>query len=158
VQQPGQLARPGARVLGQRGQQLELGHGQRVGGAGDPGSAAQRPAQPGLSLPPRRRPTAVFALNDLVALGFLQEVTRRGIRVPGDVAIVGYDDIDLAAAAVVPLTSVRQPRRQLGRAAARLLLEEATDGTHRHRQVIFQPELVIRQSSQPAAREDKSGM
>ena len=120
--------------------------------------AGQRAGAEWLSVPPRRRPTAVFALNDLVALGFLQEVTRRGIRVPGDVAIVGYDDIDLAAAAVVPLTSVRQPRRQLGRAAARLLLEEATDGTHRHRQVIFQPELVIRQSSQPAAREDKSGM
>jgi len=65
---------------------------------------------------------------------------------------VGYDDIDFAAAAAVPLTSVRQPRHQLGRAAAQLLLEEALDdGNHQHRQVIFEPELVVRQSSQPRA-------
>ena len=102
-----------------------------------------------LSLPPRGRPTAAFAVNDLVALGFLQEVTRNGIRIPGDVAVVGYDDIEFAAAAAIPLTSVRQPRRQLGRTAARLLLEEVADPAHHHRQVIFEPELIIRQSSQP---------
>jgi LacI family transcriptional regulator, galactose operon repressor len=94
------------------------------------------------------RPTAVFCVNDLMALGVLQEMTRNRIRVPEDVSIVGYDDIDFAAAAAVPLTSVRQPRQQLGRTAARLLLEEVADGeSHRHRQVIFEPELVIRQST-----------
>jgi LacI family transcriptional regulator len=102
-----------------------------------------------LSLPPRGRPTAVFAVNDLVALGFLEEVARNGIRVPGDVAVVGYDDIEFAASAAIPLTSVRQPRRQLGRTAARLLLEEVADPSHHHHQVIFEPELIIRQSSQP---------
>jgi LacI family transcriptional regulator len=95
------------------------------------------------------RPTAVFCANDLVALGLLQEMTRSGIRVPEDLAIVGYDDIEFAAAAAVPLSSVRQPRQQLGRTAAQLLLEEAlgADG-HQHRQVIFQPELEVRRSSQ----------
>ena len=62
---------------------------------------------------------------------------------------MGYDDIEFAAAAAVPLSSVRQPRHQIGRTAAQLLLEEAlgTDG-HQHREVIFQPELEVRRSSQ----------
>ena len=99
----------------------------------------------------RDRPTAVFCANDLVALGLLQEMTRQRIRVPDDVAIVGYDDIEFAAAAAVPLSSVRQPRQQLGRTAAQLLLEESLgDGEHQHRQVIFQPELEVRRSSQAA--------
>jgi LacI family transcriptional regulator len=90
----------------------------------------------------------VFCVNDLMALGMLQEMTRNRIRVPEDISIVGYDDIDFAAAAAVPLTSVRQPRQQLGRTAARLLLEESADGeSHQHRQVIFEPELVVRQST-----------
>ena len=69
----------------------------------------------------------MFCANDLLALGVLQEMTQRGVRVPQDVAIVGYDDIDFAAAAAVPLSSVRQPREQLGRTAAELLLEEANE-------------------------------
>ncbi len=98
------------------------------------------------------RPTAVFCVNDLVALGVLQALTQEGIDVPGDVAIVGYDDIDFASAAAVPLSSVRQPRQQLGRAGAQLLVEEAEDPDHRHRRVVFSPELVVRASSAPAAR------
>ena len=100
------------------------------------------------ALPARRRPTAVFCANDLLALGLLQDTTRRQRAVPGDLAIVGYDDIDFAAAAAVPLTSVRQPRAQLGQAAMELLLDEAAHpDTHRHRQVVFEPELVVRESS-----------
>jgi LacI family transcriptional regulator len=103
------------------------------------------------ALPPGSRPSAVFCANDLIALGVLQEMTRNRIRVPEDVSIIGYDDIDFAAAAAVPLTSVRQPRHQIGSTAARLLLDEAAgDGAHQHRQVIFEPELVVRQSTQPA--------
>ena len=76
-------------------------------------------------------------------------MTRNRIRVPEDISIVGYDDIDFAAAAAVPLTSVRQPRQQLGRTAARMLLDEASaDDAHQHHQVIFEPELVVRQSTQ----------
>ncbi len=99
-------------------------------------------------LPVADRPTAVFCANDLVALGVLQELTRQRITVPDDIAIVGYDDIDFAAAAAVPLSSVRQPRVQLGRAAAELLIEESGgDAGHKHRQVVFEPELVVRRSS-----------
>ena len=104
------------------------------------------------AMPVSSRPSAVFCSNDLIALGVLQEMTRNHIRVPEDISIVGYDDIDFAAAAAVPLTSVRQPRHQLGRTAARLLLDEAADDeTHQHRQVIFEPELVVRQSTQPVS-------
>jgi LacI family transcriptional regulator len=99
-------------------------------------------------LPQRRRPTAAFCANDLLALGLLQDTVRRRKSVPGDLAIVGYDDIEFAAAAAVPLTSVRQPRAQLGRAAMELLLEEANDPSgHQHRQVVFEPELVVREST-----------
>lgn len=99
-------------------------------------------------LPASERPTAVFCANDLLALGVLQEMTHRGVRVPQDIALIGYDDIYFAAAAAIPLSSVRQPREQLGRTAAELLLEEANaPEQHRHRQVLFQPELVVRTST-----------
>ena len=95
-----------------------------------------------------RRITAVLCANDLLALGVLQQFTRTGVRVPDDVALVGYDDIDFAAAAAIPLSSVRQPRHRLGHAAAELLLKEA-DGEkgHVHQQVVFEPELIVRASS-----------
>jgi len=97
------------------------------------------------------RPTAVFAANDLVALGLLQGFLTHGLRVPDDVAIVGYDDIDFAAAAAVPLSSVRQPREVLGRTGAELLYEEvarrAAGEQPEPRHVRFQPELVVRRSS-----------
>ena len=99
----------------------------------------------------RRRPTAVFCVNDLLALGFLQEMTRQGLRVPQDMAIVGYDDIYFAAAAAVPLTSVRQPRALLGQTAADLLIDEVTSAVHKHQQVMFEPTLVVRESSDPGA-------
>jgi LacI family transcriptional regulator len=101
-----------------------------------------------LGTPRARRPTAVFCANDLLALGVLQVLTRQRVRVPGDIALVGYDDIDFAAAAAVPLSSVRQPRQALGRAAAELLMDEANNpDSHQHRQLIFEPELVVRDSS-----------
>ena len=94
------------------------------------------------------RPTAIFCANDLLALGVLQEMTRKGLAVPRDMAIVGYDDIEFAAAAAVPLTSVRQPRAQLGQTAAELLIDEvASPEMHQHRQVVFEPELVVREST-----------
>ena len=101
-----------------------------------------------LAMPPATRPTALFCANDLIALGALQEAIISGMRIPEDLAIVGYDDIAFAAAAAVPLSSVRQPREQLGRAATELLLQEADEpDSHHHRQVVFRPELVVRASS-----------
>lgn len=97
------------------------------------------------------RPTAVFCANDLLALGVLQSLFAAGVSVPDDLALVGYDDIEFAAAAAVPLTSVRQPAATMGALAAGLLLEEtgagASAAAHEHRRVVLQPELVVRRSS-----------
>ncbi|HMR50269.1 MAG TPA: LacI family DNA-binding transcriptional regulator [Arachnia sp.] len=104
-----------------------------------------------LLLSDAERPTAVFAANDLLAIGLLQSFVQAGVRVPEDMAIVGYDDIAFASAAAVPLSSVRQPRAELGAQAARLLFDEIRDadsGTpHEHRTVRMTPELIVRQSS-----------
>jgi LacI family transcriptional regulator len=100
----------------------------------------------------RSRPTAVFCANDLLALGVLQAMFAAGLRVPDDMAIVGYDDIEFAAAAAVPLTSVRQPAMQMGRTAADMLIRETeSDAHHTHTDVVFQPELVVRQSTYESA-------
>ncbi|GID96637.1 LacI family DNA-binding transcriptional regulator [Amorphoplanes digitatis] len=98
-------------------------------------------------IPARRRPTAAFCANDLLALGLLQQSIGAGLRVPEELAIVGFDDIEFAAAAAVPLTSVRQPRQELGRAAAQLVLDEAGNPDHEHQQLTFVPELVARAST-----------
>ncbi|HWG25613.1 LacI family DNA-binding transcriptional regulator [Actinospica sp.] len=97
------------------------------------------------------RPTAVFCANDMLALGVLQALFAAGIKVPEEIALVGYDDIQFAAAAAVPLTSVRQPAAEMGRIAAEMLVRESAadhdvEG-HAHRHVVLQPELVARASS-----------
>jgi len=110
-----------------------------------------RTAEEIVLMPSNERPTAVFAANDLLAIGLLQGFVTAGLRVPDDMAIVGYDDIAFAAAAAVPLSSVRQPRLAIGYRAAELLFDEieALDGeeSHDHQQVRFTPELVVRRSS-----------
>ncbi|HEX2361879.1 MAG TPA: substrate-binding domain-containing protein, partial [Jiangellaceae bacterium] len=98
-------------------------------------------------MPPAQRPTAVLCANDLLALGLLTEALQLGLNVPDDLAIVGYDDIEFTAAAAVPLTSVRQPRHQLGLSAGQLLLEELAGEEHVHQQIELSPELVVRAST-----------
>jgi LacI family transcriptional regulator len=111
-------------------------------------SSGREAGQRLVGLPVRQRPTAVFCANDLLALGMLQQLIQQGVSVPEDIAIVGYDDIDFASAAAVPLTSVRQPRQLLGRTATELLLGEAARlPGHVHQQIQFTPELVVRESS-----------
>lgn len=103
-----------------------------------------------LGIPRRRRPTAVFCANDLLAMGVLQQMSAHGVNVPRDLAIVGYDDIEFASAAAIPLTSVHQPRHAIGRAAAELVLEESEfPSTHVHRHVQLDVELIVRASSVP---------
>ncbi len=101
-----------------------------------------------LALPKKQRPDAVFAANDLVALGALQALTLLGLSVPDDVAIVGYDDIDFASSAAIPLTSVRQPARTMGATASSLLLDVIADpAASKVRHVTLKPELVVRRST-----------
>ena len=101
-----------------------------------------------LALPRRHRPDAVFAGNDLVAIGALQALTLAGVSVPDDIAIVGYDDIEFAGSAAIPLTSVRQPAVEVGQRAAELLLAEIADpSAARPQHITLKPELVVRQST-----------
>ncbi len=97
-----------------------------------------------------QRPDGVFCANDLLAVGVLQSFTMLArLDIPGDLALVGYDDIDFASATIVPLTSIRQPSLLIGRTAVDLLIEQisAGPGQAAPQEVIFQPELIIRDSS-----------
>ncbi|GAA3712621.1 LacI family DNA-binding transcriptional regulator [Zhihengliuella alba] len=88
-------------------------------------------------------PDAIFCANDLLATGVLQALIMDGrYRVPGDVALVGYDDIEFASSAIVPLTTVRRPAEEMGRTAVRMLL-----GKVEVEHTVFKPELVVRASS-----------
>jgi len=100
------------------------------------------------NMSPLERPQALFAANDLVAVGLLQALTAQGpLRVPEDIALVGYDDIDFARSAIVPLTSIRQPSTLIGQTAVNVLLRQADNFKEPQRQVVFQPELVVREST-----------
>jgi len=100
------------------------------------------------AMEPKERPDGLFAANDLVALGLLQAlVAANHLNVPRDIALVGYDDIDFATSAIVPLTSIRQPSQLIGETALEILAEEALDPTQPPQKVVFQPELVIRASA-----------
>lgn len=99
-------------------------------------------------LPPSERPDGVFCANDLLAVGVMQALLfENNVKVPDQIAMIGYDDIDFAQSTVVPLSSIRQPANLLGRSAVELLISELNDEDHVHRQITFQPELVIRESS-----------
>ena len=101
-----------------------------------------------MARPPSERPDGVFAANDLVAMGVLQSLVMLGdLRVPDDVALIGYDDNDFARAAVVPLSSIRQPSGLIGQTAMDILQDEIDDPTREPRRVVFAPELVVRAST-----------
>ncbi|MGM7778486.1 LacI family DNA-binding transcriptional regulator [Arthrobacter sp. KNU-44] len=99
--------------------------------------------------PAAERPDAIFAANDLLAVGVLQGLMLMGgVQVPKEIALIGYDDIEFAAAAVVPLSSIRQPSALIGSTALELLLQEANSETgFEPTQVVFPPQLVVRAST-----------
>ena len=100
-----------------------------------------------------RRPTAVFVCNDLMAIGALSAAHAEGIAVPEQLSVVGFDDIELAAYTMPPLTTVAQPKEAIGTGAASLLLERLIAGRSEGKRVIMQPELRVRAST--AAPEKK---
>jgi LacI family transcriptional regulator len=98
------------------------------------------------------RPTAAVCVNDQVALTVLRFLAERGIRVPRDISVVGYDDVEFAAMLSPSLTSIRLPKYELGRAAAELLIAETADPHHRHTDICFDAELIARQSTTARSR------
>lgn len=96
------------------------------------------------------RPTAVFCINDFLALGVMRGLSLRGMSIPNDIALIGYDDVVFSGMLSPALTSIRQPKYQLGRTAADLLLHEIGEaGKHQHTQIVYQPELIVRKSTMP---------
>jgi GntR family transcriptional regulator, arabinose operon transcriptional repressor len=93
------------------------------------------------------RPTAFFCVNDFTAGAVMQHILLRGFRIPEDVALVGFDDIPLAPFLPVPLTTVSQPRYEIGLRAATLLITQILGGQDEQARVILPTELVVRDSS-----------
>jgi LacI family transcriptional regulator len=100
-----------------------------------------------LRLPPAQRPDAIFCCNDLMAIGVLRAAAEAGIAVPQALAVVGFDDIDLAQFVHPPLTSVAQNTRALGRLTAQCLLARIADANLPRQQHTITPELHVRGSS-----------
>jgi len=93
-------------------------------------------------------PTAVFAYSDLVAIGLMQALMEEGVKIPEDISLVGYDDIEFSAYTKVPLTTVRIPKRALGQKAVRMLLVSLRDGALPDKcGKKLQVELIIRSST-----------
>ncbi len=91
-----------------------------------------------------KRPTAVFCFNDTMALGLMSRLQQNGIKIPDDVSVVGYDNIELAEYFSPPLTTIHQPKRRVGKNAFEILLERIKDKDHEKRIFEMQPELVVR--------------
>jgi LacI family transcriptional regulator len=103
----------------------------------------------------KNRPTAIFVTGDTCAIGVFDALREEGLSVPGDVALVGFDDLIFASFLRVPLTTVRQPLEQMGTLAVRLLFERLESSEPKSpERVILPTELVIRESCGQAARRE----
>jgi alanine racemase len=102
--------------------------------------------------------TGIVCGSDLMALGAIRAARHRGLSVPGDISVVGYDDSPLIAFTDPPLTTVRQPVIAMAVAAVRALVDEIRGQGTPHSEYVFRPELVVRSSTTTAVRPDASGV
>ena len=93
--------------------------------------------------------TAIFGFNDMIAVGAYQACVSRGLRIPEDISIVGYDDIVLSEIPDRPLTTIHQPTELLAKESVELLLQLMDAPNHHKKDIILQPRLVIRESTCP---------
>lgn len=91
-----------------------------------------------------KKPSAVFCFNDIMALGLMSRLQEKGIKIPEDISIIGYDNIDLSAYFSPPLTTIHQPKRRVGKTAVEILLERIKDKDHAKQVFEMFPELVER--------------
>lgn len=108
-------------------------------------------------------PTAFTCYNDLVAIGLVKALRAEGLRVPEDVSVVGYDDIEMADFLPIPLTTVRVPKVEMGAKAAELLIRQIeavngrTDAARQMDRIVLQAELVVRESTRALAEVEAAG-
>ncbi len=100
-----------------------------------------------LSIP--EPPSAIFACNDLMAVGVLSSALERGIQIPGELSVVGFDDVRLAVYANPPITTVKQPKYEMGVLAAQMLLERMHEPALKPRTELLETRLVVRHSTAP---------
>jgi LacI family transcriptional regulator len=96
-----------------------------------------------------RPPTAIFACNDLMAVGAMSRALETGLRVPADLSVIGFDDIRLAVYANPPITTIKQPKYEMGVIAAELLISRMHDLDRAPGQQVLETSLVVRQSTAP---------
>jgi LacI family repressor for deo operon, udp, cdd, tsx, nupC, and nupG len=108
-----------------------------------------------LALP--QPPTAVFCGNDEMAVGAIRAARARGLHVPADLSVVGFDDVPIAAAYDPPLTTVQQPRHEMGRAAAALLIDQLAGKERPGSDAPLPYRLIVRESTGPVAARPRGG-
>ena len=91
--------------------------------------------------------TAIFAFNDMIAVGVQRAAMERGVSIPQDLSLVGYDDSSIASLCSVPLTTIRQPIEMIGRRACEILMERMRDSARPHADYYYPPALIQRSSS-----------
>jgi len=142
-------------VAGEIGLRIDPSLVVRIDASGWSSKAGQHPMAPEIGYKPMhallektRNFTAVFCFNDISAIGAIRALKDVGLRVPEDVSVVGFDDIQSAAYSTPSLTTVRQPLFEMGQRGAKILLDRiANRGSDYPSEIVVQPELVIRESS-----------
>jgi DNA-binding LacI/PurR family transcriptional regulator len=124
---------------------LQLAPKTEIGATPEPGYQATKEL-----LATSRCFTALFAYNDLCAIGAIRALDEAGLRVPEDVSVVGFDDIPGASYSVPSLTTVRQPMQEMGQLAARTLLDQLENRASYVEEIAVEPELIVRQSTAKA--------
>ena len=102
--------------------------------------------------------TALFAYNDLSAIGAIWAFREAGLDVPGDISVVGFDDIPVAVFSNPELTTIRQPLQQMGQIAAKTLIDQIERKAEYQPEIVIEPELVIRASTGPAPNTSSRGV
>ncbi|QPB41583.1 substrate-binding domain-containing protein [Rodentibacter haemolyticus] len=92
------------------------------------------------------RPTAVFCCSDTIAVGAYQVIHQQGLKIPQDISVIGYDDIELARYLSPPLSTVSQPKAELGKLAVEILLQRIKEPDSHYQTITLNPNLVLRQS------------
>ncbi len=113
---------------------------------------AYHDSQPWLSMPPNRRPSAVLALTDLMAIGTMNAARDAGMEIGADLAVVGFDDAPVTSYLCPPLTSIRQPVEEVGERVVTMLIDLVRGDIPSPTHVLLKPRLVIRDSTLPTTR------